>query len=242
MENRAGKILIVDDEDRIRTLLRMYLEKEGYLVEDTNDGMIALDRALHKDFDLIVLDVMLPGMNGIEICSNIRQIKETPILMLTARSDEDQRLDGFRAGADDYVTKPFSPREVTCRVNAIVSRSSAAAYLSWKKNVCTNLVFPHLVIEPDAHRVLVNGTKIQLTLKEYDLLNHMAIHYGKVFSREELLKEVWNYEFGVDFRTVDTHIKRVREKLNAASPEAALLIRTIWGVGYCLIDPEANEI
>lgn len=237
MGNQLGKILIVDDEDRIRVLLRMYLEKEGYLVEEMKDGILAFDRALHNDFDLIVLDVMLQGMNGIEICVNIRQMKETPILMLTARSDEDQRLEGFRAGADGYVTKPFSPREVTCRVNAIVSRSSSVDYFSRMKNGRANLVFPHLVIEPEAHRVLVDGIKIQLSLKEYDLLKAMAMHYGKIFTREELLKEVWNYEFGRDYRTVDTHIKRVREKLNAASPEAAQLIQTIWGVGYRLIDP-----
>jgi len=240
MNNHWGKILIVDDEDRIRALLRMYLEKEGYLIEETNDGIIALDKALHTHYDLIILDVMLPGMSGIEVCSSIRQQKETPILMLSARSDEDQRLDGFRAGVDDYVTKPFSPREVICRVNAIVSRSTAFDYFARKKNAQGNLVFPHLVIEPEAHRVIANGIKIPLSLKEYDLLMMLARHCGKVFTREELLKAVWNYEFIKDYRTVDTHIKRIREKLNAVSPKAAQWIHTIWGVGYGLKDPDVG--
>ncbi|QTH44810.1 response regulator transcription factor [Cohnella sp. LGH] len=232
--NTGSRILVVDDEERIRRLLKMYLEKEGYEIEEAEDGETALRKAQDEDFDLIVLDLMLPGIDGIEVCSRLRQQKATPVLMLTAKGEEVNRVQGFEVGADDYVVKPFSPREVIFRIKAILRRSSATAFLSKELNTSNNIVFPHLVIEHDAHRVTASGQEVNLTPKEYELLHYLASTPDKVFSREELLKDVWNYDFFGDLRTVDTHVKRLREKLNRVSAEAAAMITTVWGVGYKL--------
>ncbi|WP_442601140.1 response regulator transcription factor [Paenibacillus sp. KN14-4R] len=231
-------ILVVDDEERIRRLLRMYLEKEGYTIEEAEDGESALEMATQTDYDLIMLDVMMPGIDGIEVCSRLRQVKSTPVIMLTAKGEETNRVQGFEVGADDYVVKPFSPREVIYRVKAILRRSSATAFLAKETYSSNNIVFSQLVIEHDAHRVTAGGQEVALTPKEYELLHYLAISPDKVFSREELLKDVWNYEFFGDLRTVDTHVKRLREKLNKVSPEAASMITTVWGVGYKLEVPK----
>ncbi|THF78337.1 response regulator transcription factor [Cohnella fermenti] len=233
--NEAGnRILVVDDEERIRRLLRMYLEKEGYVIEEAEDGESALRKALQMDYDLIVLDLMLPGIDGMEVCTRLRQSKATPVIMLTAKGEEVNRVQGFEVGADDYVVKPFSPREVIFRIKAILRRSSATAFLSKELATSNNIVFPHLVIEHDAHRVTADGQEVNLTPKEYELLHFLASSPDKVYSREELLKDVWNYDFFGDLRTVDTHVKRLREKLNRVSVEAASMITTVWGVGYKL--------
>lgn len=228
------RILVVDDEERIRRLLRMYLEKEGYIIDEAEDGDTALKMATENDYTLIVLDVMLPGMDGIEVCSRLRQVKATPVILLTAKGEETNRVHGFEAGADDYVVKPFSPREVVYRVKAIIRRSSATAYLAGTGNGSNDIIFPHLVIEHDAHRVTADGKEVALTPKEYELLHYLAMSPDKVFSREQLLKDVWHYDFFGDLRTVDTHVKRLREKLNRVSPDAAAMITTVWGVGYKL--------
>ncbi|MBW7455032.1 response regulator transcription factor [Paenibacillus sepulcri] len=234
MSEELHRILVVDDEERIRRLLKMYLEKEGYSIEEAEDGESALRLATASDFDLILLDVMLPGIDGIEVCTRLRQVKATPVIMLTAKGEEMNRVQGFEVGADDYVVKPFSPREVIYRVKAILRRSSATAFLTKETITTNNIVFPHLIIEHDAHRVMAGGQEVSLTPKEYELLHYLATSPDKVFSREELLKDVWNYEFFGDLRTVDTHVKRLREKLNKVSPEAASMITTVWGVGYKL--------
>lgn len=238
MAETGLNILIVDDEERIRRLLRMYLEKEGYTIEEAEDGETALQKATEQDFDLILLDLMLPGIDGIEVCSRLRQVKATPVIMLSAKGEEANRVQGFEVGADDYVVKPFSPREVIYRVKAVLRRSSATAFLAKDSNSSNNIVFPHLIIEHDAHRVTAGGQEVALTPKEYELLHYLASSPDKVFSREELLKDVWNYEFFGDLRTVDTHVKRLREKLNKVSPEAAVMITTVWGVGYKLEVPK----
>ncbi|WP_271750924.1 response regulator transcription factor [Cohnella sp. JJ-181] len=234
MMSAGNRILVVDDEERIRRLLRMYLEKEGYVIEEAEDGETALKLALQEEYDLIVLDLMLPGIDGMEVCARLRQSKATPVIMLTAKGEEVNRVQGFEAGADDYVVKPFSPREVIFRIKAILRRSSATAFLSKELNTSNNIVFPHLVIEHDAHRVTAGGQEVNLTPKEYELLHYLASSPDKVFSREDLLKDVWNYDFFGDLRTVDTHVKRLREKLNRVSTEAASMITTVWGVGYKL--------
>ncbi|WP_028548705.1 response regulator transcription factor [Paenibacillus sp. UNC451MF] len=238
MTERKMTILVVDDEERIRRLLRMYLEKENFTIEEAEDGETALKKALETDYDLILLDIMLPGIDGNEVCSRLRQVKSTPVIMLTAKGEETNRVQGFEMGADDYVVKPFSPREVIYRVKAILRRSSVTAYLSKEVNTSNNIVFPNLVIEHDAHRVTAGGQEVALTPKEYELLHYLAVSPDKVFSREELLKDVWNYEFFGDLRTVDTHVKRLREKLNKVSPDAAAMITTVWGVGYKLEVPK----
>ncbi|GIP15178.1 DNA-binding response regulator [Paenibacillus montaniterrae] len=238
MSDYFNRILVVDDEERIRRLLKMYLEKEGYEIEEAEDGETALSLAMNRDYALILLDVMLPGIDGIEVCTRLRQVKATPIVMLTAKGEEMNRVQGFEVGADDYVVKPFSPREVIYRVKAILRRSSATAFLTKEMNTSNSIVFPHLIIEHDAHRVTAGGQEVSLTPKEYELLHYLAISPDKVFSREELLKDVWNYEFFGDLRTVDTHVKRLREKLNKVSTEAASMITTVWGVGYKLEVPK----
>ncbi|MCT8138834.1 response regulator transcription factor [Anaerobacillus sp. CMMVII] len=229
---KEAKILVVDDEERIRRLLKMYLEREDYEVEDAENGEIALHMAVENNYDLILLDIMMPGMDGIEVCQEIRKSKATPIIMLTAKGEEANRVQGFEAGTDDYIVKPFSPREVVLRVKALLRRSSSTKFLQTETSSKDVLVFPHLTIDNDAHRVTVDGSEISLTPKEYELLFYLAQSPDKVFAREQLLKDVWNYEFFGDLRTVDTHIKRLREKLNKISPEAAAMISTVWGVGY----------
>ncbi|WP_040228274.1 response regulator transcription factor [Bhargavaea cecembensis] len=224
-------ILVVDDEERIRRLLKMYLEREGYEVEEAVDGDDALEKALANDFDCILLDIMMPGKDGVEVCTQLREEKMTPVIMLTAKGEEANRVQGFEAGADDYIVKPFSPREVVLRVKAILRRS--AAYASVDPGAPKDLVvYPHLMIDHDAHRVTAEGKEVNLTPKEYELLYFLAKTPDKVFDREQLLKEVWHYEFFGDLRTVDTHVKRLREKLTRVSPKAAKMIVTVWGVGY----------
>ncbi|WP_270179101.1 response regulator [Alkalihalobacillus sp. CinArs1] len=229
---KDAKILVVDDEDRIRKLLRMYLERENYEIEEAENGEAALEIATEDDFDLILLDLMLPGIDGIEVCEQLREHKATPVIMLTAKGEEANRVQGFEVGADDYITKPFSPREVVLRVKALLRRSSTTKFLQTETTTKNVIVFPYLTIDHDAHRVLAEDQIINLTPKEYELLYFLAKAPDKVFSREDLLKDVWNYEFFGDLRTVDTHVKRLREKLNKVSPNAAGMISTVWGVGY----------
>lgn len=225
-------ILIVDDEERIRRLLKMYLEKENYTIDEAEDGEQALEKALSTDYDLVLLDIMMPGKNGIEVCQEIREKKETPIIMLTAKGEEVNRVQGFEVGTDDYIVKPFSPREVILRVKALLRRSQQTKSLQNEPESQDVLVFPHLTIDNNAHRVKANGETVGLTPKEYELLYYLAKTPDKVFDREQLLKEVWQYEFFGDLRTVDTHVKRLREKLNKVSSDAAKMIVTVWGVGY----------
>ncbi|MCQ6266072.1 response regulator transcription factor [Fictibacillus sp. WQ 8-8] len=231
MEKEA-KILVVDDEERIRKLLKMYLERENYEVDEAENGEEALDYSLTLNYDLILLDVMMPGMDGTEVCEKLRQRKATPVIMLTAKGEEMNRIQGFESGADDYIVKPFSPREVILRVKALLRRSSSTKFLQTESVAKNIIVFPHLTIDHDAHRVIAGGKEVNLTPKEYELLYYLAKTPDKVYAREQLLKDVWNYEFFGDLRTVDTHVKRLREKLNKVSPQAASMIATVWGVGY----------
>ena len=230
--DKQVKILVVDDEERIRRLLKMYLERENYIIDEADNGDDALKKALENDYDVILLDLMLPGRDGIEVCKEIREKKATPIIMLTAKGEESNRVQGFEVGTDDYIVKPFSPREVVLRVKALLRRAANTAYVLADTTAKDVLVFPHLTIDNDAHRVTVDGQEVNLTPKEYELLLFLARSPDKVFDREQLLKEVWHYEFFGDLRTVDTHIKRLREKLNKVSPTAAKMIVTVWGVGY----------
>lgn len=225
-------ILVVDDEDRIRRLIRMYLEREGYLVEEAENGVEAVEKALENDYHCIILDIMMPEMNGLQAAENIREKKTTPIVLLTAKGEEANRVQGFEIGADDYIVKPFSPREVVLRIKAILRRSAAYSPISSTSASKDLVVFPHLTIDHDAHRVSADGEEVNLTPKEYELLYFLAKSPDKVFDREQLLKEVWHYDFFGDLRTVDTHVKRLREKLNRVSEDAAKMIVTVWGVGY----------
>lgn len=231
--SEGQKVLVVDDEERIRRLLRMYLERDNFIVEEAEDGKTALKLALDNDYDVILLDIMMPEMDGIQVCEEIRKEKMTPIIMLTAKGEESNRVQGFEAGADDYIVKPFSPREVVLRIKAVLRRTGSAS-LGASTTANNLIVFPHLTIDLDAYRVTSNGQEIQLTPKEYELLVFLAQSPDKVFRREDLLREVWQYEFFGDLRTVDTHVKRLREKLTSVSEEAAKMIVTVWGIGYKL--------
>lgn len=231
MENKTT-ILVVDDEERIRRLLRMYLEREDYKVDEAEDGESALEQALGGDYDLIILDLMLPGMDGEEVCERLREKKATPVIMLTAKEEEANRVQGFEVGTDDYIVKPFSPREVVLRVKALLRRASSTKFLETELTAKNVLMFPHLAIDDDAHRVEADNKEVSLTPKEYELIHYLAKAPDKVFTREQLMKDVWNYDFFGDLRTVDTHVKRLREKLHNISPQAADMIVTVWGVGY----------
>ena len=226
------KILVVDDEERIRRLLKMYLEREEYIIDEAENGNVALSKALENEYDLILLDIMMPEKDGIEVCRELREKKSTPIIMLTAKGEEVNRVQGFEVGTDDYIVKPFSPREVVLRVKALLRRSSNNQFMQAETSAKDIIVFSHLTIDNDAHRVLADGKEVSLTPKEYELLYFLAKSPDKVFDREQLLKEVWHYEFFGDLRTVDTHVKRLREKLNRISESAAKMIVTVWGVGY----------
>lgn len=225
-------ILVVEDEDRIRKLITMYLGREGFQTAEAADGQEGLQLALENDYALIILDLMLPEMNGIDLCKALRKEKTTPILMLTAKGEENHRIEGFEAGADDYVVKPFSPREVVLRVKALLRRSPHVDVTITDTPTKNVLEFKYMVIDHDAHKVTVEGQELTLTPKEYELLYFLASHEERVYDREQLLKEVWKYEFFGDLRTVDTHVKRLREKLSKVSKEAAQMIVTVWGVGY----------
>ncbi|GEN56712.1 DNA-binding response regulator [Halolactibacillus alkaliphilus] len=225
-------ILVVEDEDRIRKLITMYLGREGFQTAEAADGHEGLQLALENDYALIILDLMLPEMNGIDLCKALRKEKTTPVLMLTAKGEENHRIEGFEAGADDYVVKPFSPREVVLRVKALLRRSPHVDVTITDTPTKNVLEFKYMVIDHDAHKVTVEGQELTLTPKEYELLYFLASHEERVYDREQLLKEVWKYEFFGDLRTVDTHVKRLREKLSKVSKEAAQMIVTVWGVGY----------
>ncbi|WP_027107507.1 response regulator transcription factor [Lacticigenium naphthae] len=230
MADDRKTILIVDDEERIRRLLRMYLEKENYIIEEAADGQEGLDLALEEDYDLILLDLMLPKLDGIEVAKQLREEKNSPIMMLTAKGEELNRIQGFEVGADDYIVKPFSPREIVLRVAAILKRTQSLKETEIKN---ANLIqLPHLEIDNRSHRVIADGKQVNLTPKEYDLLYYLASSPDQIFGREQLLREVWKYEFFGDLRTVDTHVKRLREKLAKQSEEAPRMIETVWGLGY----------
>ncbi|HHV06799.1 MAG TPA: response regulator transcription factor [Firmicutes bacterium] len=220
------KILVVEDEERMRDLLRLYLEREGYQVVEAADGRTALEKFGQEEFSLVLLDVMLPELDGWMVCQRIRQKRDVPIIMLTARGEEIDRVTGFELGADDYVVKPFSPRELVMRIKALLRRACPEVAAQEER-----LRFPELSIDHLARRVEVNGTEVALTPKEYDLLYFLASQEERVFTREQLLERVWGYDFYGDLRTVDTHIKNLREKLKKAGLKARYIV-TVWGVGY----------
>ena len=221
----ANTILLVEDEELVQELIRLYLEKEGYSVVSAWDGEEALNNFRSHNPDLVILDIMLPKKDGWTVCREIRAVGNTPIIMLTAKGDESDRVLGLDLGADDYVCKPFSPIELVARVKAVLRRTSLA-----RQEGSQVLSYPGLTVNYDSHVVEVEGRKVSLTPKEFELLWFLASHPGRVYSREQLLAHVWDYDYLGDPRTVDTHIKRLREKLESGSNQR--YIRTIWGRGY----------
>jgi DNA-binding response OmpR family regulator len=222
----ADQILIVDDEQHIIDLARMYLEQEGYKVTSATDGLKALESILATPPALVVLDLMLPGMDGWEICRRVRAQSDVPIVMLTARSDDIDKIVGLELGADDYLTKPFNPRELVARIKAILRRADKRPASADE----TTLIIDNLAIHPDRRVVEIDGRTVDLRMKEFDLLMTLAENPGMVFSREKLLNIVWGYDFAGETRTVDVHVAHLRHKLKQMRPS----IETVWGVGYKL--------
>ena len=224
-----SKILIIEDEVAIAELEKDYLELSGFEVEVEHDGMTGLARALAEEFDLFVLDLMLPGIDGFEICKQIREKKNTPILMVSAKKDDIDKIRGLGLGADDYVTKPFSPSELVARVKAHLSR--------YERLIGSNTVENDIIeirgikIDKTARRVWINGEEKQFTTKEFDLLTFLAENPNHVYTKEELFREIWDMESIGDIATVTVHIKKIREKveMDTSKPQ---YVETIWGVGY----------
>jgi len=208
----------------------MYLEKESFYVKEAGDGQDALNLIAQEKWDLLILDLMMPHVDGWTVCKELRKTKTIPIIMLTARVDEIDRVLGLELGADDYVVKPFSPRELVARVKAVLRRSQTDLPAEHTEKAAI-ITYKGLVIEPASRLVRINGKPVDLTPKEYDLLYHLAKSPNRAFKREELLDAVWGYDYYGDTRTVDTHVNRLRNKLQKASGKTSY-ISTIWGVGY----------
>ena len=222
----AVSVLVVEDDRNIAQLLQMYLEKEGYAVTVADDGGQGLSKFRTIQPDLVLLDVMMPVMDGWTVCKHIRAESTTPVIMLTAKSETDDKVVGLRSGADDYITKPFEMKEVLARIEAVLRRSSGIA----PEKKTRRLVFDKLIIDFDAFELIVDGKKIDIPPKEMDLLFYLASSPNRVYTRNQLLDEVWGFDFFGDSRTVDVHIKRLREKLEGISENWGL--KTVWGVGY----------
>ena len=235
----SQKVLVVDDEQSIVTLLKYNLETAGYIVDVAYDGEEALKKVKEVQPELIVLDVMLPKKDGIEVCKTIRSDKNlVPILMLTAKDDEFDRVLGLELGADDYMTKPFSPREVVARVKAILRRSQIANEVVKDDVEDEDIVIDNIRIRPEFFEVYRDDTLLELTPKEFELLLYLIERQGRVITREHMLNSVWNYEFAGDSRIVDVHISHLRDKLEE-NPKQPKLIKTVRGLGYKLERPKA---
>ena len=224
-----SKILIIEDEESIAELEKDYLELSGFEVEIAGDGDTGLDRALNEEFDLIILDLMLPGTDGFDICRRVREVKNTPIIMVSAKKEDIDKIRGLGLGADDYMTKPFSPSEMVARVKAHLARYERLIGSGMPANDVIEI--RGLKIDKTARRVWVNGEEKNFTTKEFDLLTFLAQNPNRVFTKDELFKEIWDMESIGDIATVTVHIKKIREKIefNTAKPQ---YIETIWGVGY----------
>ena len=216
------KILVVDDESRMRKLVKDFLEREGHIIIEAADGMEAMDIFYeNKDIALIILDVMMPRMDGWQVCREVRALSQVPIIMLTARGEEQDELQGFELGVDEYISKPFSPKILVARVNAILKRGRAAA----SEDLIDAGV---IVIDKAAHLVKIDDVPIDLSVKEFELLTYFVENQKMALSREKILNNVWDYDYFGDARTIDTHVKKLRSKLG----EKGNYIKTIWGMGY----------
>jgi len=219
-------ILIIDDEQRIVDLAKLYLEKDGFTVRSANDGLVGYRQIIETLPALVILDLMLPGMDGLEICRKVRATSDVPIIMLTALSDDVDKIVGLELGADDYLTKPFNPRELLARVKAIMRRINRDAAAPVEGAVTVG----NVTILPERRAIEIDGRTVDLRMKEFDLLLMLARNIGKVFTRERLLEVVWGYDFAGETRTVDVHVAHLRHKLGGMTPS----IETVWGIGYKL--------
>jgi DNA-binding response OmpR family regulator len=227
----SSRVLVVEDDPTVAEVVVRYLEREGFTTEVVHDGHAALASAQAEPPALVILDLMLPGIDGLEVCRRLRGFAPVPVVILTARGDEEDRVMGLDLGADDYVSKPFSPRELIARVKAVLRRADAPV-----RSEDTPLIeFGSTTIDPGAREVRIDGALVALTAREFDLLAHLARHPRRAFRREELFEQVWGYTYG-DTATVTVHIRRLREKIEA-DPSQPKRIKTVWGVGY-RFDPE----
>ena len=222
-----AKVLIVDDEPNIREVVGLYLRRDGHTVVSATDGEEALEVFRESEPDLVVLDLMLPKMSGLEVCRRMRADRRVPLIMLTARDEEEERIVGLSLGADDYVVKPFSPRELAARVAAVLRRVEESSGDVDQKV----LSFDGLRIDPNAREILVRGEPRTLTAREFDLLHHLASSPGRVYTRDQLMELVWGYTFSTDTSTVTVHVRRLREKVEP-DPARPRYLQTVWGVGY----------
>lgn len=216
-------VLIVEDEDLMREVLRDYFNDADYEVSEARDGIKAIELAEEFEYDIILLDIMLPELDGFSVCRRIRKTKDTPIIIITARSDEDDKLIGYELGADDYITKPFSPKVLLAKANVLIKRARGSI-----RGSDNEVSAAGIVINQDSHTVTIDNEYIELTPKEYELLIYLMINKGKVLSRDALLSKVWGYDYFGDLRTVDTHIKKLRSKLG----DKAVHIKTLIKAGY----------
>ena len=222
----AKSILIVEDDNNIADLLRLYLEKEGYQATIAADGTQGIDLYRKLRPDLVLLDVMMPGVDGWGVLRAIRQDSQTPVIMLTAKGETTDKVSGLKQGADDYITKPFEMKEVLARIEAVLRRAAGDG----DKEKPRRLVFDKLIIDLDSFELIVDGKRVETPPKEMELLYHLASTPNRVYTRNQLLDEVWGFDYFGDSRTVDVHVKRLREKLEGASDQWSL--KTVWGVGY----------
>lgn len=223
----AERILVVDDEPILLKGLRFSLEQEGYEVETAVDGKEAYDKILANNYDAVILDLMLPGMDGLEVCKKVREKSMVPILMLTAKDDDSSKVLGLEYGADDYITKPFNMLELKARIKAILRR----VHVNDQTTASNVINMGEFSVNTLGRKVLINGQQVNLTAKEFDLLLLLIMNEEKVYSREELLETIWGYEYFGDVRTVDVHIRRLREKIESNSSQPDYIL-TKWGVGY----------
>ncbi|HLN61480.1 MAG TPA: response regulator transcription factor [Symbiobacteriaceae bacterium] len=227
----SRQVLVVDDEPNIRELCRLYLEQEGFTVEEAADGIEGLERAKQLRPALVVLDLMMPGKSGFDVCRELRSL-DIPVIMLTARGDEVDKILGLELGADDYLTKPFSPRELVARVKVVLRRSErGAAPAAEQPQLQERLSFADFTLDLAGRTLVVRGKQVDCPPKEFDLLAMLAQNPHRAFTREQLLEKVWDYSFYGDYRTVDVHVQRIRKKIEPDA-EKPRYVKTVWGVGY----------
>ena len=227
-----AKVLVVDDEPNIREVVGLYLRRDGHAVVSAGDGDEALRLYQQTQPDLVVLDLMLPGLSGLEVCRRLQANRRVPLIMLTAKGEEEDRIVGLGVGADDYMVKPFSPRELAARVEAVLRRVNDIQPASGTERV---LVFDELEIDPNTREVAVRGEPVALTATEFDLLYHLASQPKRVFTRDQLMEAVWGYTFAAETSTVTVHVRRLREKIEP-DPTQPRYLHTVWGVGYRFAD------
>lgn len=235
------RILFMENEERIRNLVKTHIEGEGFILDDVQNSEDGIRMAIKTNYDVVLLDMMISKKNGLEVCKAIRKVKATPIIIISSIKEESTRIKSFELGVDDYILKPFSPRELILRIKALIRRSNTTKNLLVKTQKKDSILYNDLLINLQSQSISIKNNKVNLTPKEYQLLLFLASSPDKLFSREELLKSVWKYDYFGDARTVDTHIKRIRKKVNKFSNSTSSMIVTVWGFGYKFQPPTTEH-